>query len=194
MRAKVLLASAGMLLGFAAPAHALIIAPPVSDSDYANLRNEMVARIPDYAPGWTDHAASDPGVTLLELFAFTVENLAYRVALDVPDGLLWAGYDSGEESTLGAVAYLMLDAAYLARHGNDVREQDWLVREGIDPAWTYMELRTAARHAVPEPGTLLLLALGLVLAAFERRAREDNRRKHQALDYRTHPLSASPEI
>lgn len=122
MHRKILFASAGIMLGFAAPAHSLIIAPPVSDSDYASLRSEIVARIPDYAPGWTDHAGSDPGVALLEFFAFTVENLAYRIALDVPNELLWADYDSGDESTLGAVAYLMLDAAYLARHGNDVRE------------------------------------------------------------------------
>ena len=190
MRRKILRASAAMLLGFAAPAHSLIIAPPVSDSDYANLRNEMVARIPDYAPEWTDHAASDPGVTLLELFAFTVENLASRVALDVPSELLWADYDSDEESTLGAVAYLMLDAAYLARHGNDVRDQDWLAMEGIDPAWTYMELRAAARHAVPEPGTLLLLAMGLALVALERRARTQSSGKHRALRYRIQPRLA----
>jgi hypothetical protein len=35
-----------------------------------------------YAPGWTDLNESDPGVTLLELFAFLSENLLYR---DVPE-------------------------------------------------------------------------------------------------------------
>ena len=35
-------------------------------------------RVPVYTPGWTDHADSDPGVTLLQLFAFLAENLLYR--------------------------------------------------------------------------------------------------------------------
>jgi predicted phage baseplate assembly protein len=38
----------------------------------------MVRRIPVYAPEWTDHNASDPGITLIELFAFLGENLLYR--------------------------------------------------------------------------------------------------------------------
>ena len=34
------------------------------------MADELVRRIPVYAPEWTDHNASDPGVTLIELFAF----------------------------------------------------------------------------------------------------------------------------
>jgi hypothetical protein len=131
----------------------------------------LQGRIPEYAPGWTDHSDSDPGVTLLELFAFTVEDLAYRVALDVPNDLLWADFNADKEPTLGALAYLLLDAAYLARYGTDDRASDWLAREGIDFAWTYAELRRAAVHAVPEPTPLALLAIGLLLIARQRRVR-----------------------
>jgi hypothetical protein len=52
--------------------------PVLDDRSYEQLRNELVARIPVYAPEWTDHNASDPGITLLELFAFLGENLLYR--------------------------------------------------------------------------------------------------------------------
>jgi hypothetical protein len=169
MRRKLLLASAWLLIGTAAPAHALIIAPDIDAADYAQLRSEVLTRIPDYAPEWTEHNESDPGAALLELFAFTAEDLAYRVGIDVPDDLLWDDFDADEESTLGAVAYLLLDAAYLARYGTDVREPDWLEGEGVDPQWTYAELRAAAVRSVPEPAPLALLAAGFLLLALKRR-------------------------
>jgi hypothetical protein len=52
--------------------------PILDDRSYEQLRDELVRRIPVYAPEWTDHNASDPGITLLELFAFLGENLLYR--------------------------------------------------------------------------------------------------------------------
>lgn len=52
--------------------------PVLDDRSYEQLRSDLVARIPVYAPEWTDHNASDPGITLLELFAFLGENLLYR--------------------------------------------------------------------------------------------------------------------
>src|SRR3954447_22656662 len=52
--------------------------PILDDRSYQQLRDELVRRIPVYAPEWTDHEASDPGVTLIELFAFLGENLLFR--------------------------------------------------------------------------------------------------------------------
>src|SRR5262249_40098322 len=52
--------------------------PILDDRSYAQLRDELVRRIPVYNPEWTDHNPSDPGITLLELFAFLGENLLYR--------------------------------------------------------------------------------------------------------------------
>ncbi|GAA0460736.1 putative baseplate assembly protein [Paractinoplanes deccanensis] len=52
--------------------------PILDDRSYAQLRDELVARIPVYAPEWTDHHPSDPGITLVELFAFLAENLLFR--------------------------------------------------------------------------------------------------------------------
>lgn len=53
-------------------------APILDDRSYQQLRDELVRRIPVYAPEWTDHNPSDPGIALLELFAFLGENLLYR--------------------------------------------------------------------------------------------------------------------
>src|SRR5438067_13287728 len=52
--------------------------PILDDRSYQQLRDELVARIPVYAPEWTDFNASDPGVTLIELFSFLGENLLFR--------------------------------------------------------------------------------------------------------------------
>jgi len=52
--------------------------PILDDRSYQQLREELVRRIPVYTPEWTDHNASDPGITLIELFAFLGENLLYR--------------------------------------------------------------------------------------------------------------------
>lgn len=52
--------------------------PILDDRSYQQLRDELVRRIPVYTPEWTDHNASDPGITLLELFAFLGENLLFR--------------------------------------------------------------------------------------------------------------------
>jgi len=52
--------------------------PILDDRSYQQLRDELIRRIPVYAPEWTDHNPSDPGITLIELFAFLGENLLYR--------------------------------------------------------------------------------------------------------------------
>lgn len=52
--------------------------PILDDRSYQQLRDELIRRIPVYAPEWTDHNPSDPGVTLVELVAFLGENLLYR--------------------------------------------------------------------------------------------------------------------
>src|ERR1700719_1897071 len=58
--------------------------PILDDRSYQQLRDELVRRIPVYTPEWTDNNASDPGITLIELFAFLGENLLYRFN-QIPD-------------------------------------------------------------------------------------------------------------
>jgi hypothetical protein len=58
----------------------MAIRPPrLDDRAYDDLRAELVRRIPVHAPEWTDHNATDPGITLIELFAFLGDNLLYRL-------------------------------------------------------------------------------------------------------------------
>jgi hypothetical protein len=44
----------------------------------AELREELLRRIPVHNPEWTGDNASDPGVTLLELLAYLGEDLLHR--------------------------------------------------------------------------------------------------------------------
>lgn len=55
---------------------------PLPDLDtrrWADLVEEGRALLPRYAPTWTDHNVHDPGITLLELFAWLVEQDIYQV-------------------------------------------------------------------------------------------------------------------
>jgi hypothetical protein len=62
-----------------------IVAPNLDDRDFEQLLDEAKRRIPVHTPEWTNfEVESDPGVTLLELFAFLAESLIYR-ANRVPD-------------------------------------------------------------------------------------------------------------
>jgi hypothetical protein len=56
-----------------------ITLPNLDDRTYADLVEEARALIPAYASGWTNFNASDPGMTLVELFAYVSEMLLYRL-------------------------------------------------------------------------------------------------------------------
>jgi hypothetical protein len=58
--------------------------PNLDDRRYQDLLDEAVARIPVHNPEWTNFNRSDPGVTLIEVFAFLTENLLYR-ANQIPE-------------------------------------------------------------------------------------------------------------
>lgn len=52
--------------------------PDLDNRRWADLVEEGVALVPRYAPGWTDHNLHDPGITLIELFAWLIEQDMYR--------------------------------------------------------------------------------------------------------------------
>jgi hypothetical protein len=51
----------------------------LDDRRFADLVDEARSLIPTYAPAWTNHNPSDPGITLVELFAHLAEMLIYRL-------------------------------------------------------------------------------------------------------------------
>lgn len=57
----------------------LVTLPNLDDRRWAELVDEARALIPFYAPEWTDHNVHDPGITLVELFAWLAEAQIYQV-------------------------------------------------------------------------------------------------------------------
>jgi predicted phage baseplate assembly protein len=58
--------------------------PTLDDRHFQDIVDQVKSMIPRYCPEWTDHNVSDPGVTLIELFAWMTDMLLYRVN-QVPD-------------------------------------------------------------------------------------------------------------
>lgn len=58
--------------------------PDLDDRRFQQIVDEAKRRIPIYCPEWTDHNVSDPGIALIELFAWMTDMLLYRVN-QVPD-------------------------------------------------------------------------------------------------------------
>src|SRR5689334_5727827 len=58
--------------------------PSLDNRRFQDIVDEAKRLIPRYCPEWTDHNVSDPGIALVELFAWMTEMLLYRVN-QVPD-------------------------------------------------------------------------------------------------------------
>jgi predicted phage baseplate assembly protein len=61
-------------------------APSLDERRFQDIVDEAKRLIPRYCPEWTDHNVSDPGVALIELFAWMTEMIIYRLN-QVPDVL-----------------------------------------------------------------------------------------------------------
>jgi hypothetical protein len=58
--------------------------PALDDRRFADLVDELLARVPAHVPEWSDPRVGDPGRTLIELFAWLGDTLLYRANL-VPE-------------------------------------------------------------------------------------------------------------
>jgi hypothetical protein len=56
-----------------------IQSPQLDDLRFDSVVQQMLRRIPVYSPEWTDWNDSDPGVTLIQLFAYLAEQVGYRL-------------------------------------------------------------------------------------------------------------------
>src|SRR5690349_14060757 len=90
-----------------------ITLPNLDDRRYEDLVKEALAMIPAQAPEWTNHNPSDPGITIVEMFAYLTEMLIYRL---------------NRVTVENAVAFLnLLDAG--SRLPNDYRDVTILTEE-----------------------------------------------------------------
>src|ERR1041384_5088642 len=62
----------------------MIPPPKLDDRTFNDIADEAISMIPRYAPEWTNHNPSDPGITLIELAAWMTDLLIYRLN-QVPD-------------------------------------------------------------------------------------------------------------
>lgn len=83
--------------------------PNLDNRKFEDLVDEMQALIPRYAPQWTDHNLSDPGLMLIDLFAWLAEALIYRLNR-IPEAgearfleLLGAAYQPAQPATVTLV-------------------------------------------------------------------------------------------
>lgn len=56
-----------------------IESPQLDDLTFDRTVDELERRIPVYAPEWTDYNDSDPGKSLIQLFAYLAEQVGYRL-------------------------------------------------------------------------------------------------------------------
>lgn len=108
--------------------------PNLDDRTYADLVEEAQALIPHLYPAWTDHNPTDPGIVLIELLAWLMEMVLYRIdqvpdqnyqtflkLLNGPDWVLQGDLDAAVRQTVLALreryrAATCADFEYLALH------------------------------------------------------------------------------
>jgi hypothetical protein len=137
--------------------------PQLDDRNFEQLLDEAKRRIPIHTPEWTNfQGESDPGITIVELFAFLTESLLYRAnripernrlrflqLLDIPlrpaaaaEGLVVIRPDRG------ATGVTDLDAGVVVAAG----KVNFLTRDGV----AVLPLEAQAYYKQPVPRTTAL--------------------------------------
>ena len=79
--------------------------PVLDDRRFDDLAAEGRALVPTFAPDWTNHNPSDPGIILLELFAYLTEMLVYRLdRITTADVAVFLNLLDGKQRDAGALA------------------------------------------------------------------------------------------
>ncbi len=132
-------------------------APILDDRSFAQMRDELMRMIPIYSKEWTDHNPSDPGVTLLELFAFLGENLLFRFN-QIPDATRAAFLDLLEiplhpAQPATALLTCTADTSTLVAGGTVARAGDLPFETTTEVTVHPVSGLGAARNIAPEPTT-----------------------------------------
>ncbi len=77
---------------------------PLNDAQRARLARDFQRAVGRVAPDWTGGNAHDPGITMLELFAFVLDDLQHHKAILDPHGRRLARALAGHASALAATA------------------------------------------------------------------------------------------
>jgi hypothetical protein len=111
--------------------------PMLDDRTWQDLVNQATALIPHYAEEWTDHNPSDLGMTLIELFAWLVEQMIYRLNR-VPEknyiaflNLLGITRDPATPATTWVTFKIGGDAPVTVPAGSQVSTQPTASEEGL---------------------------------------------------------------
>lgn len=137
--------------------------PDLDDLRWQGLVEEGRALIPAYAPDWTDHNVSDPGITLVELFAYLAELDLFTLNQLTPAQRRKLLALVGAKATPALPAQAMVEIAL--RPGAGPRTiAPGLQLEGRDPYGRVVPFRTLHPVTV-QPGRLAALLTGGATAA-----------------------------
>ena len=136
-------------------------APNLDDRKFQDFVDELKLRIPLYCPEWTDHNVSDPGVTLIELFAYMAEHLLYQMN-QLPDlhyrkfaQFLGIPIPTPQPARAGVIFWLTK-----AQIGSD---PDLLIPKGTEVSTTQTETIAPVIFTTEEEAKIVAPHLGAVL-------------------------------
>jgi hypothetical protein len=124
-------------------------------TDWQTLAHALNHTMSAHAPGWTDRNDADPGITILQLFAFLSENLLYRGPVE--------GGASAAARTIHALdRYVDQEPIAVHVNGEPWRKVDTLTdAERNAPVFTFDESTGTIRFGdgvhgrVPEGGSII---------------------------------------
>ena len=138
--------------------------PSLDDRLFDDLTAEVRALIPRNFPAWTDHNLSDPGITLLELFAFLAEAAFYQLD-QIPERTLerfgeLAGATRLPGEPVGAFLRRAVEAMAAINRAITPADTELVVASGVfavdPPLSAQLAAATPAAMLAPLPGPVTL--------------------------------------
>ena len=129
------------------------VPPETPDRDYEAMYAAALARVRELAPGWSDHNAADPGITLLQVLCWGLADAHYRVAQRGLD--TWPFRRTAADPILGDPGWAEAVADALSRPGADPTPLAWALAEGA--------MTASSRHEALRLVTTSVSAAGLTI-------------------------------